>query len=440
MGSEDHMTPDGLKLPDPYPVQIAHGPVVGRVSLPGSKSITNRAMIIAALAQGESTLRGVLDSDDTRYMAAALGSLGFEVVADWDERVIRIGGHGGRIPERDASLFLGNSGTSMRFLAALCASGNGTYRLDGTDAMRKRPIEPLLDALRQLGVDAVSENGDGCPPIRITTAGIAPGQATMRGDLSSQYFSALAMALPATSGEVSINVDGRLVSQPYIDLTASTMEVFGVKMSHDGYRRISIVPGQRYSWREYAIEPDASSASYFFALGAVSGGQISVANLPATSAQGDIQFVDVLESMGSDVTRGDEITVRGPSQLAGVDVDMNAISDTAMTLAAIAPFATSPTIIRNIGHIRLKETDRLAATATELARMGVIVEERDDSIAIQPANPQPATIHTYDDHRIAMAFAIAGTQAPGIQIADPGCVSKTLPEFWRLLEGLTFSR
>lgn len=423
-------------LPDPYPVRRLDGPVRGRVELPGSKSITNRALVIAALADGVSTLRGVLDSDDTRYMVAALEQLGFDVQADWEGRTVRVTGLGGGIPAGNAELFLGNSGTSMRFLTGLCAAGKGEFRLDGSEAMRKRPIGPLLDALQQLGIDADSANGDGCPPLRVRSIGIEPGAVEMRGDLSSQYFTALAMVLPVASGPVAVRVQGDLVSKPYIDLTASTMAAFGVEMTHSDYREIRVEPGQRYRARDYAVEPDASSASYFFALAAVSGGGITVANLPPTSAQGDVDFVDVLEQMGCDVERNDEITVHGPARLNGVDVDMNAISDTVMTAAAIAPFADAPTTIRNVGHIRLKETDRLAATCAELRRLGIEVAERSDSLVIHPGKPHPALIQTYDDHRIAMAFAITGTQADGVEIADPRCVSKTLPEFWSILESL----
>lgn len=423
-------------LPDPYPVPLISEPVAGRITLPGSKSITNRALIIAALAEGRSTLRGVLDSDDTRYMVEALDALGFDIHADWDARTVEITGLGGELPAREAELFVGNSGTSMRFLAALCAIGRGQYRLDGTEAMRKRPIGPLLDGLRQLGVEAVSENGDDCPPVRIRSVGVESGSVKMPGELSSQYFTALAMILPAAQGEFRIDVEGDLVSKPYIDLTASTMAAFGVEMSHADYTSIAVQSGQRYAARDYTIEPDASAASYFFALAAVSGGSVSVAALPPTSTQGDVGFVDVLERMGCRIERSDEITVHGPDQLAGVDCDMNAISDTVMSLAAIAPFADSPTTIRNVAHIRHKETDRLAATSAELRKLGVTVEERSDGLTIEPGPLRPATVETYDDHRMAMAFAIAGTQSPGILISDPGCVSKTLPEFWEILQGL----
>lgn len=426
-------------LPDPYSVPRAHGPVSGRVELPGSKSITNRALIIAALAAGTSTLRGVLDSDDTRYMVEALQTLGFDVNADWANRTVTVTGLDGRISAGQAELFLGNSGTSMRFLTALCAAGRGQFRLDGTDAMRQRPIGPLLDALRQLGVRAESETGNDCPPITIASAGLEPGTVRMPGNLSSQYFSALAMVLPAAPGNYEIAVVGDLVSKPFIDLTASTMREFGVTMRHDDYTSISVEPGQRYVARDYVVEPDASAASYFFALAAVSGGSITVAALPTSSAQGDVHFVDVLETMGCTVERGEGITVTGPDRLNGVEVDMNAISDTVMSLAAIAPFASGPTTVSNVEHIRFKETDRLAATCAELRRMGIEVGERPDGLTIQPGQPQPAVVQTYDDHRMAMSFAITGTQQSGIQIADPGCVSKTLPEFWDLLEQLVGS-
>lgn len=431
----DHLS----QLADPFPVPVASGPVSGRVQLPGSKSITNRALIIAALADGTSTLRGVLDSDDTRYMVSALQSLGFDVDADWDSRTVTVNGLGGDIPAHEAELFLGNSGTSMRFLAAFCAAGRGTYRLDGTEAMRTRPIGPLLDGLRQLGVDAISENDDDCPPLRISSVGLESGIARMPGNLSSQYFTALAMLLPAARGDFRIEVEGELVSKPYIDLTASTMAAFGVELKHDNYRSITVPSGQRYSAREYWIEPDASSASYFFSLAAVTGGTITVAALPPTSPQGDVHYVDLLEEMGCDVHRDAEITVTGPKQLQSLDCDMNAISDTVMSLAAIAPFASGPTVITNIGHIRLKETDRLAATCAELSRLGVNVEEGSDSMTIYPGELHPATIQTYDDHRMAMSFAITGTRSPGVAISDPGCVSKTLPEFWELLGNLVGS-
>lgn len=423
-----------MNLPDPLDVPVATGPVSGRVTLPGSKSYTNRALPIAALADGVSTIRGALESDDTRYMAAALSRLGIAVAPDWDASTIRVSGQGGHLRAQRAELFLGNSGTSMRFLTALATLTRGDVRLDGTARMRERPLAPLIDGLAELGVDIRSESDNGCPPVIVRSSGLPGGTIRMRGDVSSQYFSAVAMVLPYAQEPLEIRVDGELVSKPYIEMTAEAMAAFGVELHHDNYRRLWVEPGQRYRARHYVVEPDASAASYFFALAAVTGGTITVEHLPPTSHQGDLAFVDVLESMGCLVERTlDDITVTGPTQLAGIEIDMNAISDTVQTLAAIAPFASGQVVIRNVRHIRDKETDRIAAMATELRRMGVDVDEVDDGLTIRPSAPQPATIQTYEDHRMAMSFAIAATRVPGTSIADPGCVAKTVPGFWSLL-------
>jgi 3-phosphoshikimate 1-carboxyvinyltransferase len=425
---------DLSRLPDPLSVPLAAGPVVGRVARPGSKSYTNRALPIAALARGESQLLGALDSDDTRYMVAALQTLGVPIEADWQSGQLRVSGQDGRLARTRAELFLGNSGTSMRFLTALVTLGQGVYRLDGSRRMRERPLGPLVDGLRNLGVDIRSETGNGCPPIVVRAAGLPGGHVTMRGDVSSQYFSAVAMVLPYAQAPLEIEVAGDLVSKPYLDMTARAMQDFGVTLRHENYHRVWVDVGQRFQGHTYAIEPDASAASYFFALAAVAGGEISVQRLPPTSLQGDLRFVDVLEQMGCSVTRGaDAVTVVGPDQLRGVDVDMNDISDTVQTLAAIAPFADSTVTLRNVAQIRHKETDRLAACATELRRLGVSVEELPDGLVIQPAQPQPAVVQTYDDHRMAMSFAITATRSPGVRIADPACVAKTVPSFWSLL-------
>jgi 3-phosphoshikimate 1-carboxyvinyltransferase len=421
-------------LPDSLSIPTAAAPVNAHVSLPGSKSYTNRALPIAALASGRSSLVGVLDSDDTRYMVAALSDLGFIVEADWARHAIEIVGSDGLIPEDGADLFVGNSGTSMRFLTALVSLGNGQFRIDGTDRMRQRPLAPLIDGLASLGVSIRSEAANGCPPVVVVGRGLPGGTLHMRGDLSSQYFSAVAMVLPYASEPLQIAVDGDLVSKPYIDMTQGAMGAFGVSLRHDDYRRIWVEPGQRYVGTTYAIEPDASAASYFFALAAVTGGSITVDRLPPDSAQGDVRFVDVLEQMGCRISRdADSITVHGPRTLRGITVDMNAISDTVQTLAAIAPFASDQVTITNVAHIRHKETDRIAAVTAELRRCGVRVDEHDDGLVIYPSVPHAATIQTYDDHRMAMSFAITGVRAEGIAIADPGCVAKTVPEFWDLL-------
>ncbi len=423
-----------MSLSDPLSVPIATGPVSGRVELPGSKSYTNRALPIAALADGISTIRGALESDDTRYMVDALKLLGIAVDADWESSVIHVQGTNGIVPAEHAALFLGNSGTSMRFLTALATLSKGTVVLDGTERMRERPLAPLINGLSDLGVDISSVAGNGCPPVRVRGNGLPGGVIRMRGDVSSQYFSAVAMVLPYASAPLQIAVDGDLVSKPYIDMTAGTMAAFGVNLHHDQYSRLWVEPGQTYAGREYIVEPDASAASYFYALAAVTGGSITVEHLPPESRQGDLAFVDVLEQMGCRVERTNcDVTVTGPEQLSGIEVDMNAISDTVPTLAAIAPFADGPVAIRNVEHIRVKETDRIAAVVTELRRLGVDVEELHDGLIVHPSTSHPATIQTYDDHRMAMSFAITATQVPGLKIADPTCVAKTVPGYWRLL-------
>ena len=414
-------------------------PVVGSVQIPGSKSITNRALPIAALADGETVLTGALFSDDTRYMAAALNQLGIRVVSDAAAQSFTIAGSGGRIPADTAELFLGNSGTSVRFLAAMVALGNGTYVLDGVPRMRERPIDPLLRALNDLGVSATSLMAEGYPPIKIEANGISGDSVSMAGDKSSQYFTGLMMAAPYARNGMTINVEGELVSQPYIDITADVMAAFGVDAEiDDDYRQFRVAPGQRYTGRVYSIEPDASGASYFFAAAAITGGEVRIDGLGMESMQGDLDFVYILEEMGATVdVRENETIVRGPAdgKLRGGDFDMTEVSDTAQTLAAIAPFADGPVTIRGVAHNRIKETDRISAVAIELRKLGQHVEEFEDGMTITPAPVTPAEIETYDDHRMAMSFGVTGLRAPGIRILDPGCTAKTFPDFWdRLIE------
>lgn len=426
--------------PPKLAMQPASSPVNGDVLLPGSKSYTNRALLLAAMADGHSILREVLLSDDTRYMAAALCTLGITVETNEAERRFDVVGTGGTIPVGQAELFVGNSGTSARFLAAFLALGHGEYVVDGVERMRQRPIEPLLDALRQLGVEAISINGTGCPPLRIRSSGFTGGVATIPGDRSSQYFSALLMVGPLAREGLTIEVTGDLVSKPYIDLTADSMHSFGATMVNEQYQRFVVPGGQHYRATDYTIEPDASAASYFFALAAATGGRVRVNHLGRASAQGDLRFIDVLEQMGCEIVRDASYTeVSGPAQLQGVDVDMNGISDTVQTLAAIAPLAASPVNIRNVKHIRYKETDRLSALVNELRRLGVQVDEREDGLTINPGRIQAAEIQTYDDHRMAMSFAVLGTAVPGITILDPGCVAKTFPDFFERLAAVVGS-
>ncbi len=400
------------------------------VRVPGSKSITNRALIVAALAQGESLLTGALDSDDTRVMVDSLQRLGISVEHDTTEAKIKIHGCGGRIPKKEAELFVANSGTSLRFLTAMVATGQGTYRLDGTPRMRQRPVSDLLGALNGLGADARSDLGTGCPPVTVVASCLDGGNAFVKGDVSSQFLSGLLMAVPYSRDTTTIEVQGTLVSQPYVTMTLDVMEAFGVRIGNRKYRRFDIHPAH-YSGREYAIEPDASAASYFFALAAVTGGTVTVEGLGTKSVQGDMGFVDVLEHMGCKVQREPYQTTVTGAPLTGVAIDMNAISDTVMTLAVVSLFADGITRIRNVGHIRHKETDRIAALATELRKLGATVDELPDGLVIfPPAKLQPAKIATYDDHRMAMSFALAGVKSPGVTILDPGCVSKTYPGFW----------
>jgi 3-phosphoshikimate 1-carboxyvinyltransferase len=416
-------------------IQPVAKPIRARVRPPGSKSITNRALVCAALADGVSTLSGALDSEDTQVMIGALGELGIGVASSDAGRTLVVAGTGGRIPVVEAELFCANSGTTIRFLAALVTLGRGAFRLDGVPRMRQRPIADLLDALNQLGAKAVSEAGNGCPPVIVHANGLAGGVATIRGDVSSQFLSGLLMAAPAADAPVELRIAGTLVSQPYVRMTLAVMNAFGVEVAADPQlSRFEIAAPQPYRARNYAIEPDASAASYFWAAAAITGGETTVDGLSAASLQGDVAFADCLEQMGCEVRRdADSITVIGRPPhvpLRGIDVDMNAISDTVQTLAVVALFAAGPTTIRNVGHVRHKETDRLAALATELRKLGAKVEERDDGLTITPGKLHPATIDTYRDHRMAMSFALAGLRQPGVRINDPGCTAKTYPDYF----------
>jgi 3-phosphoshikimate 1-carboxyvinyltransferase len=405
------------------------------IAVPGSKSLTNRALVLAALADGQSRLANALFSDDTVVMVDALRRLGFAVTVHEQSSTVAVMGRGGDIPEASAELFVGGAGTAARFLTAMVCLGHGWYRLDGIPRMRERPIGDLVEALNRLGASVTATNGS--LPVVVDARGLRGGRAVVKGDVSSQFVSALLMAAPCASDGVEIEVEGRLVASPYVEMTLAVMAAFGVTVVHDGLRRFRVGPGRRYSAREYHVEPDASGAAYFFAAAAISGGRVTVPDLPVSSLQGDARFVDVLQLMGCRVERdGGALSVRGGGVLRGVDVDLGAMSDQTMTLGAIAPFAQGPTRIRGVAHIRHQESDRLAAVAAELRRLGQDVEEHADGVVIVPRPVRPAVIQTYGDHRIAMAFAVAGLRAPGIAIADPGCVAKTFPDFFERLDQL----
>ncbi|HVM97520.1 MAG TPA: 3-phosphoshikimate 1-carboxyvinyltransferase, partial [Candidatus Acidoferrales bacterium] len=406
------------------------------VRVPGSKSITNRALLIAALADGVSMLDGALYSDDTTYMAESWRRLGVRVDEDVAGRRFQVYGCGGAIPANNAELFAGNAGTAMRFLVAALCLGHGHFRIDGTPRMRERPIQDLVDTLRHLGARLRCLSPRGGPPVEVDADGLCGGTATIDAAKSSQFLSAVLQVAPYTRQGVQLEVSERLVAAPYIDMTIAVMAAFGVSLERQGYRRFTVAP-QTYRGRDYRIEPDASSAHYFLAAAAITGGRVRIDGLGKNSLQGDIRFADVLETMGATVTRGDDfLEVRGRGELGGIDIDMNEISDTAPTLAAIAPFAKGPVTIRNVAHLRLQESDRLLAVATELERLGVSVQQRDDGLTIKPSSIRAAAVETYDDHRMAMSFALIGLRVPGIGIRDPQCVRKTFPDYFALLEEL----
>ncbi len=426
----DRLTVEPLALPPHCTIRV-----------PGSKSLTNRAMILAALARGASTLEGALFSEDTEVMAESLRRLGIAVEAEAGAQRFRVEGRGGRIPAERADLWIGNSGTSIRFLAALCALGRGPYTLDGVPRMRERPQQPLLDALTDLGAAALSLAGAGTAPLSITSPGYLPGgRAPLQSEASSQFLTALLMVAPCARESVTLEIQGRLRPH-YVEITRRMMAQWGVDSTLEG-SLCSVVAGQQYrAQAAYAIEPDASSASYFFAAAALTGGQVTVPGLGSGALQGDVRFAtEVLPAMGCRVDEGPEgLTVQGPppGELRGVDLDMSAISDTSLTLAAIAPFASTPTTIRGVAHSRLQECDRVSAICTELGKLGVAVEERPDGFTISPTERfSSASLETYGDHRIAMSLALIGLRSPGVSILNPGCVAKTVPNYWELLEQL----
>lgn len=434
-----------ITYPAELPIEPLTKPVNATVTVPGSKSITNRALVLAALVADHTdcTVTNMLESEDTEVMQRALCALGFDLFGEPLFNAVRVRRYFNRpietsiVPAKSADLFLANSGTSIRFLTALVSAGHGRYRLDGIPRMRERPIEDLLVALRQLGVNAYSELGTGCPPVIVETTGLNGGTVNIRADVSSQFLSGLLMVAPFAKGPVTISSEGTVVSEPYIEMTIRMMRSFGLSVDCQEPGVFKTTPyASEEPLRQYAIEPDASAASYFWAAAAVTGGRVTVGGLNRKSLQGDVRFVDVLQQMGCRVEECDAgITVHG-KPLRGVDVDMNDISDTVMTLGAVACFAEGPTTIRSVAHIRHKETDRIAALATELRKLGAKVEERDDGLTITPRPLTGCAVDTYNDHRMAMSLALIGLKVPGVVIRNPGCVAKTYPGFWQDFEEL----
>ena len=415
--------------------QPALQPIVGRVTVPGSKSITNRALICAAMAKGTSILSGVLESEDTRVMIDAWIALGLAVHWDRTAKTIEITGCNGQPPISKGELHIANSGTTVRFLTAALAATHGDYVLDGVPRMRERPIGDLIDGLRELGANVFSTNPThpSCPPVRVLAKGLRGGVGSVAGDVSSQFLSGMMMASPYADSPVEIRVVGDLVSKPYVDMTVAVMKAFGVELHASigaNGPQYAVASPQQYSGCNYAIEPDASAASYFFGAAAITGGTMRVDGLSFQSLQGDVQFAKVLGKMGCQVTSGsDFIEVSGRAS-KGIDIDMNAISDTVQTLAAVALFADGPTRVRGVAHNRHKETDRIGDLACELRRLGAAVEEHDDGLTIHPNTLVGQDLRTYRDHRMAMSLSLVGLKVPGVRILDPKCTEKTYPEYF----------
>ncbi len=415
-------------------------PIRASIRPPGSKSITNRAIICAALAVGRSELSGVLDSEDTSVMIEAWQHLGLHALHDKVKQTLVIDGGGGKTPIEEAELFVANSGTTIRFLTAALAACEGRFRLDGVARMRERPIADLLAALRQLGAKVESVNAEhaNCPPVLIEASGLAGGRATVAGNISSQFLSGLMMAAPMAKSDVELQVVGELVSVPYVSMTAEVMRAFGAEIQGEDHGPFTILSAKKYRGANYAIEPDASAASYFWAAGAITGGIATVEGLSRNSLQGDVRFCECLEEMGCKVEYdADSVTVHG-GKLVGINVDMSDISDTVQTLAAVAMFAEGPTTVRGVAHNRVKETDRISDLATELRKLGAEVKEFHDGLTIQP--PKKITtceVETYRDHRMAMSLALVGLRSAGLTILDPGCTAKTYPNYWEDLASFT---
>jgi 3-phosphoshikimate 1-carboxyvinyltransferase len=405
----------------------------GTVRLPGSKSISNRVLLLAALARGETEIGGLLDADDTRVMREALSRLGIVFSNQ------KIKGAGGPFPVKKADLFLGNAGTALRPLTAALAFSEGEYRVSGVPRMHQRPIGDLVDALRRIGARVAYAGNDGFPPLEIKPAKVAASAVTVKGDVSSQFLSALLMALPLTGKPSTVEVEGELISKPYVEITLNVMRRFGIEVTREEWRTFRVPAGSYQSPGQILVEGDASSASYFLAAGALGGGPVRVEGVGRDSIQGDVRFTEVLERMGARVSLLENaVEVSNPQKkLKAIDLDLNHIPDAAMTAAVMALFAHGPSTLRNIASWRVKETDRLAAMATELRKLGAQVEEGADFLKISPRAVKPGVrIDTYDDHRMAMSFSLVALGGVPVTINDPGCVAKTFPDYFKAFQAI----
>jgi 3-phosphoshikimate 1-carboxyvinyltransferase len=402
------------------------------IAVPGSKSLTQRALIAAALADGSSTLLGPLTSEDTDYTSKALDQMGIAVHKGSDSW--KVDGGSGRIIAPTEKIYLGNNGTATRFLTSVAALGHGVFIIDGEKRMRERPIGPLMEALRGWGVDIRSVMDTGCPPLHINSLGLPGGETVLPEGKSSQYLSSLLLVAPYAARPAILEVRGEVLSKPYVLMTLSVMADFGIEVDCNRELNRFVIPQGCYRAMEYQIEGDASNASYFWAAAAITAGRVTVSNVPVPSLQGDAGLLPLLARMGCEISRaGGGITVQGRQHLEGITVDMGDMPDVVPTLAVVAAFAHGTTVINNIAHLRIKECDRLTAVVTELTRMGARVEERQDSMIIHGdggSGLHGAVIETYQDHRMAMSFAVTGLRVPGVQISDEGCVAKSFPDFW----------
>ena len=413
-------------------------PIQGRIKIGGSKSYTNRALIIAALANGKSKLVSLSKSDDSNVLIDALKQLGV-VISQTGRDEIEVHGCGGHFKRRSISLDVGHAGTAMRFLTSLCCLVPGIIHIDGSDRMRKRPIGDLVDALRLLDLDITYDAGHGCPPLTIQGGTLLKSCVSLSGMISSQFISSLLLIAPALQNGLEINIQGTQISKSYIDMTIGCMKEFGVTVTNDNYKKYMVGPTQKYHATEYEIEGDASGASYLFALAALNRGTITIENINPGSAQGDVHFADILEKMGCIVTKDfnrKSITVSATKKLNAVSVDMSAMPDTAQTLAVIAAFAQGTTHITGLSSLRVKETDRLAALKHELSKLGIASSITHDSITIIGGVPHGARIETYNDHRMALSFSAAGVAVKGVRIEDSEVVSKSFPDYWKKLASL----
>lgn len=412
----------------------------GEINLPGSKSLSNRALLLAALAKGTTTITNLLDSDDIRHMLTALKELGVQYTLSEDKTTCEVVGNAGPLnTNEDVELFLGNAGTAMRPLCAALCLGSGTFDLTGEPRMSERPIDALVDTLRQTGCQIEYLTLEGFPPLRIHAKGISGGEVSIDGSISSQFLTAILMAAPLAKEDLTIRITGELVSKPYIDITLHIMQQFGIEVENQDYQVFHVKGNSTYqSPGRFLVEGDASSASYFLAAGAIKGGRVVVTGIGKNSIQGDIQFAKVLEDMGASIEWGEEYIAVEKGDLIGVDQDMNHIPDAAMTIATAALFAKGPTSIRNVYNWRVKETDRLFAMATELRKLGVEVEEGEDYITVTPATTlKHAAIDTYNDHRIAMCFSLVALSDTPVTINDPGCTAKTFPDYFTKLNSIS---